>query len=106
MADVLVVAAIWLALLALAVAIRTAGSRAPAAAPAPGFTGMPAPPRQRTSRWTVIGGPGSGAFARLGVGDPVRVRASPRSRKLLGLVSSGPEVSGGTGGRSGRPRPA
>ena len=42
-----------------------------------------------------------GAFARLGVGDPVRVRASPRSRKLLGLVPSGPEVSGGTGGRSG-----
>ena len=42
-----------------------------------------------------------GAFARLGVGDPVRVRASPRSRKLLGLIPSGPEVSGGTGGRSG-----
>ena len=49
---------------------------------------------------------GRGAFARLGVGDPVRVRASPRSRKLLGLAPSGAQVSVGTGGRSGRSHPA
>jgi hypothetical protein len=39
---------------------------------------------------------GRGAFADLPVGQRVRVRASPRSGKLLGV-----ELSGGTDGRSG-----
>ena len=43
---------------------------------------------------------GRGVFGRLSVGEPVRIRAAPRSGKLLGLVPSGP-----AGGRPPLARP-